>query len=131
MNIDLHCHTAEWSGCCHTPAVEMLRTARERGLDGVVVTDHRHHLTEDERDALERTCKAAYKALGCRDYGRIDVRMRDGVVYILDVNPNADISSDASLACAAELAGYSYGETGSRIVRLAADRHPVWGKSLS
>jgi D-alanine-D-alanine ligase len=84
-------------------------------------------LSPEESDNLENACKAAYKALGCRDYGRIDARIRDGIVYVLDVNPNADISADASLACAAEVAGYSYGETGSRIVRLAAHRHPVWG----
>ena len=49
--------------------------------------------------------------------------MRNGVFHILDVNPNADISADASFACAAELAGYTYGEMGSRIVRLAAMRN--------
>lgn len=85
-------------------------------------------LSDDELQALERVCRAAYTAVGCRDYGRIDVRMQGGVFYVLDVNPNADVSADASLACAAELAGYSYGEAGSRIVRLAARRHPVWGK---
>jgi len=86
-------------------------------------------LSREESNALESACKDAYKALGCRDYGRIDARIRDGIVYVLDVNPNADISADASLACAAEVAGYSYGEAGSRIVRLAAHRHPVWGTS--
>lgn len=85
-------------------------------------------LGDDELQSLERVCRAAYTAVGCRDYGRIDVRMQGGVFYVLDVNPNADVSADASLACASELAGYSYGETGSRIVRLAARRHPVWGK---
>ena len=83
-------------------------------------------LSEDELQDLERVCRAAYSALGCRDYGRIDLRLRDGIFHVLDVNPNADISPDASLACAAELSGYSYGETGSRIVRLALRRHPVW-----
>ena len=83
-------------------------------------------LGEEESRRLYDVCQAAYRAIGCRDYGRIDVRIRDGVFHVLDVNPNADISADASLACAAELAGYSYGETGSRIVRLAANRHPAW-----
>jgi len=82
-------------------------------------------LSETELQSMEQVCRAAYSALGCRDYGRIDLRMCDGICYILDVNPNADISSDASLACAAELAGYSYGETASRIIRLAAGRHPA------
>ena len=85
-------------------------------------------LGAEELRTLKRVCRAAYRAIGCRDYGRIDLRIRDGVFYVLDVNPNADISADASLACAAELAGYSYGETGSRIVRLAANRHPAWGE---
>jgi D-alanine-D-alanine ligase len=85
-------------------------------------------LAADELRTLEEICKAAYTALGCRDYGRIDLRLRDGVYYVLDVNPNADISRDASLALAGELAGYSYGEIGSRIILLAANRHPLWGK---
>lgn len=85
-------------------------------------------LQKDELHALEETCRAAYRLLKCRDYGRIDLRMRDGMCYVLDVNPNADISHDASLACAAEAAGYSYGEMVSLIIRLAARRHPVWGR---
>jgi D-alanine-D-alanine ligase len=85
-------------------------------------------LDEEGLAAMERVSKAAYTATGCRDYARIDLRSRDGVFYVLDVNPNADISPDASLAWAAETAGYSYGETGSRIIRLAAKRHPLWGK---
>lgn len=83
-----------------------------------------------ELQALERVCMAAYTVVGCRDYGRLDIRERDGIFYVLDVNPNADISADASLACAAEVAGYSYGEAGSRIVRLAVRRHPVWGACI-
>jgi D-alanine-D-alanine ligase len=76
---------------------------------------------------LEKTAVAAYKAIGCRDYARIDIRLKDGVFFVLDVNPNADISADASMACAAELAGYSYGAMGSRLVSLAAKRHPQLG----
>ncbi len=83
-------------------------------------------LGAEEMQRLYDVCQASYRAIGCRDYGRIDVRIRDGVFHVLEVNPNADISADASLACAAELAGYSYGEIGSRIVRLAANRHPAW-----
>ncbi|MCU0575400.1 MAG: hypothetical protein MUD15_01070 [Desulfobacterota bacterium] len=85
-------------------------------------------LDERELHDLKRVCLTAYLAVGCRDYGRIDVRMHDGVPHVLDVNPNADISADASMASAAEIAGYTYGQMGSRIVRLAARRHPVWGR---
>jgi D-alanine-D-alanine ligase len=84
-------------------------------------------LSREELQRLERICSEAYQAIGCRDYARIDVRYQGGLFYVLDVNPNADISDDASMACAAELAGFSYGEMGSRLIRLAARRHPVWG----
>jgi len=85
-------------------------------------------LTEPESDLLMSTLRAAFHAHRCRDFARMDVRLRDGIFYILDINPNADISSDASMACAAEAAGYSFGAMGSRLVHLAAARHPVFGR---
>lgn len=85
-------------------------------------------LTEPESDLLLSTLRAAFRAHRCRDFARMDVRLRDGIFFILDINPNADISSDASMACAAEAAGYSFGAMGSRLVHLAAVRHPVFGR---
>lgn len=84
-------------------------------------------LAESEYQILERTAIAAYRTLGCRDYARLDIRSRNGVFHVLDVNPNADISPDTSTACAAQEAGYSYGDMASVIVNLAAARHPVFG----
>lgn len=80
-------------------------------------------LTKEEAAGLEAVSKAAYLALDCRDYGRIDVRLRDGVFYVLDVNPNADLSADASVAMAAGKVGYCYGAVGSRVLKYAAERH--------
>ncbi len=84
-------------------------------------------LSAEGQQALEKVCCDAYRVLGCRDYARMDIRLRDNTFYVLDVNPNADISIDASMACAAELAGVTYGQMGSTIVRMAASRHPVFG----
>jgi len=64
--------------------------------------------------------------MGCRDYARIDMRMKDGLFYILDINPNADICPDTSTISAAELAGYTYDDFLKRLVLLAAERHPRW-----
>jgi D-alanine-D-alanine ligase len=77
-----------------------------------------------EYKAMEATACAAYQILGCRDYARIDIRLRDGVFYVLDVNPNADISVETSIVCAAEAAGYSYGAMLSHLIHLASQRHP-------
>jgi D-alanine-D-alanine ligase len=87
-------------------------------------------LTEQELLEVEGICKAAYVAVGCRDYARIDLRMKDGAFYVIDINPNADISPDTSTVSSAELAGYSYGEFGARIIGLAACRHPALAEDL-
>ena len=87
-------------------------------------------LADTEYEQLQQTSTQAYKTIGCRDYARLDIRLRNGIFYILDINPNSDISADASTACAAEVAGYSYGQMISHIVNLAARRHPVFGNLL-
>ena len=84
-------------------------------------------LEEEQMLRLQETSIAAYRAVGCRDYARVDLRLRGEEFLVLDVNPNADVSRDTSFDCAARFAGYSYGDLGSRIVRLAARRHPVLG----
>ena len=84
-------------------------------------------LTAAERASLEQAVLKTYRALGCRDYARLDIRLRDGVFYVLDVNPNPDIGAEASMAYAAAAAGYSYGAMASQLVSLAALRHPVFG----
>jgi len=81
--------------------------------------------------SLEEVVVAVYRATGCRDYARMDIRLFDGIFYVLDVNHNADISPDTSLVMAAELVGFSYGQFGSLLVNLAAQRHPIFGKRYS
>ena len=54
MKVDLHTHTAEHSDCGQSDAIDMVTMARLRGLDGVAVTDHWHHLSAADRDRLQR-----------------------------------------------------------------------------
>lgn len=71
-------------------------------------------------EAIRAVGTAAYKAVECRGYARVDVRVRDEQVYVLEVNPNPDISPEAGVAKAALAAGYSYRDLLERILCLAA-----------
>jgi D-alanine-D-alanine ligase len=74
---------------------------------------------------IEKAAFAAYRALKLRDYGRIDMRVRNGVPYVLDVNANPDITMEGGFARSARAAGYDYGRMTARILSLAAQRMPV------
>ncbi|MCI0477204.1 MAG: hypothetical protein L0Y55_13230, partial [Anaerolineales bacterium] len=52
-----------------------------------------------------------------------DLRVMDGVPYVLEVNPNADLSPDAGIARSARVAGMNYAMLADEIIRLAAHRY--------
>ncbi|HSB89739.1 MAG TPA: hypothetical protein VLD63_06910 [Anaerolineales bacterium] len=81
-------------------------------------------LAEDDRRRLWEVALPGYRAIGCRDYGRLDLRLRGDTFYILDVNPNPDLAHDGSLIVGAEELGYTQADVVSRLVNLAAARHP-------
>jgi D-alanine-D-alanine ligase len=73
------------------------------------------------KDHALKACAATY----CRDYARVDVRLgTDGVPYILEVNPNPDLTEGVSFMESAEKAGLSFSETLRRIVTYALERSP-------
>ena len=75
------------------------------------------------RAAIERTARAAWDAVGLRDYGRVDLRVdADGTPWVIDVNPNCDISPDAGVARAAAATGMGYSALICRIAELACRR---------
>jgi D-alanine-D-alanine ligase len=69
---------------------------------------------------LSRLARRVWAAVEGVGYGRVDVRMdARGRVYVIDVNPNPDLSPGAGLARQATAAGWSYQELIARIVDIA------------
>ncbi len=73
---------------------------------------------------IERVALKAYRALRLRDYGRVDLRVRNNVPYVLDINANPDITTEGGFARSARMAGYDYGQAMAHLLKLAARRLP-------
>jgi len=75
-----------------------------------------------EKKAKEIAFKA-FKVMGCRDYARVDIRLaKDKKLYVLEVNPNPDITEGAGFMRSAEYSGITYAQALKRIVKYALGR---------
>jgi D-alanine-D-alanine ligase len=88
-----------------------------------------------ERDYIAGTALAAYMLLGCTGYARVDMRMDEaGKLYVMEVNPNPDISPGTGAARQAQASGMNYTRFVDKIVKLALEkkkhdrRHPSHGR---
>ena len=85
---------------------------------------------------LERIALSAWRAVGGKGYGRADFRIdRTGQPWLLEVNPNPDISPTAGLARMAGVAGMDYTALVRTICEIALE-HPavnaaeLWPRAL-
>ncbi len=66
---------------------------------------------------------ASFKAMECRDYCRVDMRLtKDNELYVLEVNPNPDLTEGAGFMRSAEAAGYTFDQILEKIIFFALER---------
>lgn len=76
-------------------------------------------LSEEKVAEIARAARTAYKVLGLSGYARLDLRMRDdGRFYVIEANPNPDLTHGEDFSETAEAAGIFYPELLQRILDL-------------
>jgi D-alanine-D-alanine ligase len=71
--------------------------------------------------------RRAYALLGLSGYARIDLRLRaDGRPFVLEANPNPDLSREDDFARSAAAAGLTYPDLVDRILRLGIAYRATW-----
>ncbi len=75
---------------------------------------------------LMRLAEKTFRVMGCRDYARIDFRMNAaGKPFVLEVNPNPEISGDACFASCLKTGNIAYPDFVVRIVEQALSRRHI------
>ena len=83
------------------------------------------NVTAAQEARLKEIALRCFEIIGCRDYARVDFRLtKDNVAYVLEVNPNPDISDDAGFARSARTHGFTFPQIVGKIVESALERYP-------
>ncbi|MCF6460706.1 D-alanine--D-alanine ligase family protein [Clostridium sp. Cult3] len=86
-------------------------------------------LKEETKKKIENTAVKAYKALEMRDYARVDIRLKDGIPYVLEINSLPGLMKGHSdITKMAEAAGIGYKGLIMKIVKNAIDRYGLYDK---
>ena len=90
------------------------------------------NLTDDEVKLISDTAKKVYRLLSASDYARVDMRFKDGIPYVLELNPNPDIASDVpedtGFTRSAKAYGWEYTYLIQQIINYSLKR---WGVKSS
>ena len=82
-------------------------------------------LSSGDQASVARVARSACVLMGCRDYARVDIRFRDGVPYVLEVNPNPCLSEEGGFFRSARATGLTYDGMIWAIMRGAMARYGV------
>lgn len=81
------------------------------------------HISDDDRMRAQDLGVKAHKALRCRDFSRVDMRMdKGGNIFVLEVNTIPGLTERSLLPKAAQSAGISFGKLCITLLNLALKR---------
>jgi D-alanine-D-alanine ligase len=100
-------------------ATERLKWSLKYQKKHGIVSEEAKDLPEGEAAKILDICKRVYRTLMLSGYARIDLRLaEDGRVFVIEANPNPQLSHDEDFAQAALKAGIEYGPLLERILAL-------------
>ena len=81
-----------------------------------ILTQAAEGLSDATKLAISKLCKRVFRILSLSGYARMDLRMADdGRIYVLEANPNPNLSYGEDLAESAEMVGINYEQLLQRI----------------
>ena len=117
----------------HAHALPVVRIAAPDGAydyqNKYFTDDVKYHcpsgLPEKEEQAIQALVVAAYRALGCRGWGRADIMLRakDRKPYLLEMNTSPGMTSHSLVPMSARAAGISYEDLCIQLLQSATLDH--------
>jgi D-alanine-D-alanine ligase len=107
--------------------LEQLLTYESKWVEGTLYFDQvvsccPADLTPVEMTAVENAVIQAFHVLGMRDFCRVDLRLKSGIPYILEVNDLPDLAPASGFARTALAAGFTYPGILETILTIAMTR---------
>ena len=122
----------------HARALPVVRIAAPDGAydyqNKYFTDDVKYHcpsgLPEKEEQAIQALVVAAYRALGCRGWGRADIMLRakDRKPYLLEMNTSPGMTSHSLVPMSARAAGISYEDLCIQLLQSATLDHAEGNK---
>ena len=85
------------------------------------------NLNRKTQEKIQDTCRRVYKALSLSGYARMDLRLTpDNEVFVLEANPNPNLSFGEDFAESAETAGMGYEQLLHKILSLGLSYQAEW-----
>lgn len=101
-------------------AIQSVEDKREHPREKICPAD----ISKEKADEMARLSRAAFRAIGLRDFARVDIRMdEDGNIFLLEINSMASLGPTGSYVHAAQVAGYDYVSLVNKMLDMAVIRY--------